>query len=142
MKSIGSGPFFEGLIPHSLHPNHQFSNVLAHSLKRMMPEENGEGTARISGSVFPARGSKRQTSSLLSACGQGSLAWFPVSFTHPPSETTGAQPSGFLAFWILVFSLCCPKPTFLTFWFLLFGSSFSHRPKRLTFYFWVLWASE
>ena len=37
--------------------------------------------------------------------------------------------------------LSCPKPTFdllvSPFW-----SSFSHGPKRLTFDFWVLWASE
>ena len=38
---------FEGLIPHSLHPSlslatTHFKKGLAHSLKRMMPEENGE----------------------------------------------------------------------------------------------------
>ena len=54
--------FFNGtafpLIPHSLHPSFSLEtthfSLLAHSLKRMMPEENGEGTARnLNGTAFP-----------------------------------------------------------------------------------------
>ena len=35
-----------------------------------------------------------------------------------------------------------PKADLSTFWFSSFGSIFSHGSKRLTFHFWVLWASE
>ena len=38
--------------------------------------------------------------------------------------------------------LSCPKPTFFNLLVFQFWSIFSHGPKRLTFYFGVLWASE
>ena len=44
-------PNLEGLIPHSFHPSFSVETthvpgLWAQSLKRMMPEENGQGTAR------------------------------------------------------------------------------------------------
>ena len=80
--------------------------------------------------------------------------WRPNNHVDP-WQRGHASPSGTLVF------LSCPKPTFfhllvplfgpfshlpkadlLTFWFSNFGNFFCKGPKRITFYFQVLWASE